>query len=185
MKIYSCISAIKNAFSEYKKFKYLEMLKKNGLQLGRNVTIVDTFFFDPAHCFLISIGDNCTIAPNVRILAHDASTKHYLGYSKIACVTIGADCFLGDSAIIMPGVTIGESTVIGAGSVVTKNIPARSVAVGIPAHVLCSLDDYLKKIEAARGENTVYSEEYRIHNIDSRKRTELRQALTDSIGFIV
>jgi len=179
------ISAIKNAILKYKKAKYLEMLKNNGLQLGRNVAIVDTFFFDPAHCFLISIGDNCTIAPNVRILAHDASTKHFLGYSKIGSVKIGADCFIGDSTIIMPGVTIGESTVIGAGSVVTKSIPPRSVATGSPAHILCSLDDYLKKIEAVRGENTVYSEEYRIHNIDNQRRDELRQALMDKIGFIV
>jgi len=47
------------------------------------------------------------------------------------------------------------------------------------------ISDYLKKIEAVRGENTVYSEEYRIHNIDNQRRDELRQALMDKIGFIV
>jgi len=45
--------------------KYLNRLIANGLTLGKNVEIIDTFFFDPSHCFLISIGDNCTICPNV------------------------------------------------------------------------------------------------------------------------
>ena len=48
---------------------------QKGLKIGKNVEIIDTFFFDPSHCFLISIGDNCTICPNVRLIAHDASTK--------------------------------------------------------------------------------------------------------------
>jgi len=55
--------------------KYIDRLVENGLRLGKNVAIVDRFFLDPSHCFLISIGDNCTICPNVRLIAHDASTK--------------------------------------------------------------------------------------------------------------
>ena len=58
-----------------KRQRYLESLKHKGLRLGQNVEIIDTFFFDPSHCFLISIGDNCTICPNVRLIAHDARKK--------------------------------------------------------------------------------------------------------------
>lgn len=86
-------------FLKKKKESYLKKLIDRGLILGENVSIVDTFFFDPSHCFLISIGDNCTIAPRVRLIAHDASTKKFLGYTKIGRIDIGKNCFLGDSAI--------------------------------------------------------------------------------------
>lgn len=51
-------------------------------------------------------------------------------------ISIGADCWIGGSVTVLPGVTIGEGCTVGAGSVVTKDIPARSVAVGNPARVI-------------------------------------------------
>jgi maltose O-acetyltransferase len=102
---------------------YINRLIANGLTLGKNVDIIDTFFFDPSHCFLISIADNCTICPNVRLIAHDASTKKILGYTKIGKIDIKENCFIGDSALILPNVTIGPNTIIGAGAIVTKDIP--------------------------------------------------------------
>jgi maltose O-acetyltransferase len=178
------ITDLRRCIKNRKKNKYIETLVRNGLVLGQNVQIVDTFFFDPAHCFLISIGDNCIIAPNVHILAHDASTKLYLGYTKIGRVDIGDNCFIGHSSLIQPGVTIGNSCIIGAGSVVTKNIPPKTVAAGIPAKTICSLDEYLRKIREKRSDTTVYSSQYHIANIDESKRKELRESLSLSIGFI-
>lgn len=55
-----------------------------------------------------------------------------------ADVHIGKNCFIGDRTIVLPGVTIGDEVVIGAGSVVTKDIPSNSVAVGNPARVIKS-----------------------------------------------
>ena len=78
---------------------------------------------DDSHAWLIEIGDNVTLAPRVHILAHDASTKLYLGYTKIGRVRIGNDVFIGHVTIILPGVTIGDNVVIGAGSVVKSDIP--------------------------------------------------------------
>ena len=60
-----------------KRKRYIEDLKRKGLKLGKNVHIIENFFLDPSHCFLISIGDNCTICPNVKLITHDASTKKY------------------------------------------------------------------------------------------------------------
>ena len=54
--------------------KYIEGLKRMGMQIGQNVDIIGDFFFDPSHCFLISIGRNCNICPNVRLIAHDVSS---------------------------------------------------------------------------------------------------------------
>ncbi len=74
---YSLIRKLSAYIWKKKRTSYIESLIKNGLKLGKDVDIVDIFFFDPSHCFLISIGDNCTICPNVRLIAHDASTKKY------------------------------------------------------------------------------------------------------------
>jgi len=119
------------SFLKYKKNRYLNGLVDKGLILGKNVLIVDTFFFDPSHCYLITIGDNCTICPNVRLIAHDASTKNHLGYTKFGKITIGENCFIGDSTIVLPNVSIGPNSIVGAGSVVTKSVPPWTVVAGI------------------------------------------------------
>ena len=56
-------------------------------------------------------------------------------------VTIGEDCWIGGGAILLPGVTIGKNSVIGAGSVVTRSIPENSVAVGNPCRTIKRLDN--------------------------------------------
>ncbi|RUR32545.1 acyltransferase [Vreelandella nanhaiensis] len=90
----------------------------------------------------VSIEDNVGFGPNVFI--NDAS--HGLGSVNVAFkyqplsgpypITIGKGCWIGANVVIMPGVNIGMYSVIGANSVVTKNIPAYSIAVGAPAKVI-------------------------------------------------
>lgn len=60
---------------------------------------------------------------------------------------IGNDVYIGNNVIILPGVTIGNNVIIGAGAVVTKTIPDNSVAVGVPARVIKTADEYLEKIK--------------------------------------
>jgi hypothetical protein len=87
----------------------------------------------------IYVGDNTMIAPNVIL----ASAAHPLdpeerrkGYQYNKPVHIGKNCWLGAGVIVVPGVSIGDDTVIGAGSVVTKDIPSGVVAVGNPCRVI-------------------------------------------------
>ena len=93
-------------------------------------------------CNTITIGDDVQIAPGVHIYtaAHpvDAATR-ISGLEYALPVTIGNGVWLGGGTIICPGVTIGENTVIGAGSVVVKSLPANVVAAGNPCRVLRSL----------------------------------------------
>lgn len=168
-----------------KRAGYIESLIKNGLKLGKNVDIIDTFFFDPSHCFLITIGDNCTICPNVRLIAHDASTKKILGYTKIGKIDIKENCFIGDSVIVLPNVTIGPNSIVGAGSVVTKDIPSNTIAAGNPAKVITSVDDYIKKIKSISKDKKIFDKEYFIEKLDEAKRREIIQSIGESIGFIV
>jgi maltose O-acetyltransferase len=165
--------------------KYINNLVKMGLILGKNIDIVDTFFIDPSHCFLVSIGDNCTLCPNVRLIAHDASTKKPLGYVKIGRIDIKENCFIGDSSIILLGVRIGPNSVVGAGSVVTRDVPPSTVVAGNPARKINSMERYLRKISEVRKNKIVFDERYHIDNLDENKRREIIQSIGESIGFIV
>ncbi len=185
MRIAAPFIALSSRLKSYAYKRYLANLKKRGLQIGGNVIILDNVMFDASHCFLISIGDNCTLCPNVRFIAHDASTKRALGYTKIGRIDIRENCFIGDSAVILPGVTIGPNAIVGAGSMVTKDVPPETVAAGNPAMPVSTLEDYLKKIESLSKNRKIFGEEYHMENLDEAKRGELIAALQEGIGFIV
>ena len=91
---------------------------------------------------LVNIGDDCFIGPNVSIYTACHSTDPIERNTRqewALPVTIGNNCWIGGSVTILPGVTIGDNVTIGAGSVVAKDIPSNSVAVGNPAKVIKSL----------------------------------------------
>lgn len=95
-------------------------------------------------CALVTIGDRVMFGPNVSIFAatHETdvrSRRENIEFAKP--VTIEDDCWIGGHVVILPGVTIGQGCTIAAGAVVTKDIPAWSVAMGQPAKVV-------KKVEA-------------------------------------
>ena len=167
------------------KRKYINELVKKGLTLGKNVNIVEKFYFDPSHCYLITIGDNCTICPGVRLIAHDASTKNLLGYTKLGKINIKENCFIGDSTIILPGVEIGPYAIVGAGSVVTKDVMPRTIVAGNPSKYLGKIDDYIKKIEKLAIDKKIFSEKYRINNLNEDKKNELIESVGSTIGFII
>ena len=90
----------------------------------------------------IIIGDDTQIGPNVQLLTATHPVDAELRRAKWesgAPIVIGANVWLGGGAIVLPGVTVGEDSVIGAGAVVTRDIPARVVAVGNPARVVRSV----------------------------------------------
>ncbi len=101
--------------------------------------------------FMIEIGDNVHITGECQFLTHDGSTlifrKEIPTLEITKPIKIGNDVFIGYRVLIMPGVTIGNRCVIGAGSVVTKNIPDNSLAVGNPCKVIKSSDELLEKLQ--------------------------------------
>ncbi len=185
MSIYSYLRKAYYSLEAKKKEKYLNGLINNGLQLGKNVEIISDYFFDPSHCFLISIGDNCTIAPNVRLIAHDASTFKLLGYTKIGKIEIKENCFIGDSTIVLPNIKIGPNSIVGSGSVVTKDVPPNTIVAGNPAKVITTVEKYIRKIEEISQSKKIFDESYFIGNLDEIKRKEIIKSIDDSIGFIV
>lgn len=112
------------------------------IHLGRNVEInMNCVFLD---CNRITIGDYSGIGPGVHVYAvyHDTDPERRLSPDsqlwkcQTAPVTIGRNVWIGGNSVILPGVTIGDESTIGAGSVVTHDIPARCVAVGNPCQVI-------------------------------------------------
>ena len=167
-----------------KKQRILNDLERKGLNIGKNVGIMDDFVIDGAHCWLISIGNHVQLAGRVQILAHDASTKMFLGYDKIGKVVIGDDVFIGQNSIILPNVTIGNRVIIGAGSIVTRDIPSNSVAAGNPARVICTLDEYLEKIRSLMKQRPVYDESWTLRKgITPSMKEKMNKELEDGVGF--
>ena len=162
-----------------------EKLISMGMKVGKNFGRLNGVILDPSHCWLLEIGDDVTIAPRVHILCHDASTKRFLGYTKIGRVKIGNNVFIGAESVVLPNVTIGNNVVIGANSTVTHDIPDNSVAVGSPARVICTLDEYLAK-EKIRMENSpCYGEEYTLRkNVSMELRMKQKEELNGKMGYI-
>jgi maltose O-acetyltransferase len=175
----------RGSFTKRKREHYLRGLVSQGLELGANVRITEDIFLDPSHCFLISIGNNVTFAPNVRLIAHDASTKQFLDFTRIGRVRILDDCFIGDSVIVLPGVTIGPRSIVGAGSVVARDIPADSVAAGHPARVICTVEEFLAKSRKAAQERGVLGREYWAEHLTDEGRSRMLALLSSGDGFIV
>ena len=123
----------------------IDQWRARGVTIGENFDAPDSAI---DYCFghLVTIGNNVTIS-GTTILAFDGSTKKFLGYSKVAPVTIGNNVFIGYGCIVLPGVTIGSNVIVGAGTVISKDIPDNVVVVrGSEStyRVLCTFDEYLE-----------------------------------------
>lgn len=180
-------SFIRSKFMHLRSEVSTDDLIKLGLAVGKNFVRQEKTLIDQSHCWLITIGDNVTLAPRVHILAHDASTKQALGYTRVGLVNIGDNVFIGASTTVLPGVNIGDNVVIGAGSVVSRDIPSGSVAAGNPARVICSYDEFVQKKGKEFSTVPSYSEEYTLRNPNFTKemKNEMKSALMKGrIGYV-
>ena len=128
----------------------LKYLRNQGALIGDRTRLncsVNAFGSEP---YLIMVGEDCLFSSGVCFFTHDGGIKVLsdLGFFDgkrmdiVAPIKIGNNVYIGTGAYILPGVTIGDNCIIGASAVVTRNIPRNSVAVGVPAHVIRTIDEY-------------------------------------------
>lgn len=163
-----------------------EQLINMGMIVGKNFNRLNGVILDPGHCWLIEIGDNVTMAPRVHVLCHDASTKQFIGYTKIAPVKIGDNVFIGAESVILPGVTIGNNVIIGANSTVTHDIPDNTVVCGTPAKKLYTTEEYIAKEKERMKSIPVYDATWTLNgNISSENKKRQKEETTPKGGFVI
>lgn len=116
-----------------------------GVKIGKNVRIAQTVFIEESRPWLVTLDNDVQIAPRATIVAHDSS--HHCIDPKAPVlfgeVRVKDSAYIGAGAIILPGVTIGERSIIAAGSVVTNDIPDKVVVAGVPAHKIKTIEESL------------------------------------------
>ena len=128
-------------------------LREQGCKIGEKTRLlcaIDCFGTEP---YLVEIGEDCLLSSNISFLTHDGGVKvlNSLNYfdgklmDKVGKIVIGNNCFIGNSSKIMLGVTIGDNVIVGAGAIVTKDVPSNSIVAGVPAKIICTVEDFYKK----------------------------------------
>lgn len=148
--------------------KRTEYLKKKNVfgAIGNNCNIMNRIV--PLYPKLIKLGNNVRLASNVTFVTHDIS--HFMLNAnpslngerfdeKLGCIEVKDNVFIGAGTTILYGVMIGSNVIIGAGSLVNRDIPSNSVVAGIPAKVIGTFDDFVLK---RRNENS-YPEQFAPH----------------------
>lgn len=119
------------------------LMRKMGCKVGKGCFIGDYVRVDSGHADMITLEDSVSIASGSRLLCHQRDFSNFcvgddymkLGYI-VKPIVLKKGCLIGMESMVMPGVTVGEGAIVGAGSLVTKDIPAWTIAAGRPAKVL-------------------------------------------------
>ena len=132
--------------------KRSKFFREAGVKVGQDCNIFGSVQFG-SEPYLVTVGDLVKITTGCSFITHDGGVYvlRNLGLLEDADlfgrITVGDNVFFGNKCVIMPGVTIGSNVVVGACSVVTKDIPDDSVVAGIPARKIGTIQEYFEKLE--------------------------------------
>ena len=139
--IANCLTAMMYLHSPEERIKEYRNL---GVNIGKNVFLDYFVTFDAGYPQGITVENNACICKNVTILSHDSSLAVITNFPTICKKTrICENAYIGTGAIILPGVTIGRNTIVGAGSVVVHDLPENMVCVGSPCKPIKSLEQFI------------------------------------------
>ena len=112
------------------------------MQIGTNVHIGPSCTLDYPYPYFVIIEDGASLAGNNYVLAHSTPMEYHSKCveSFVAPTIIGKNAWVGVKATILPGVTIGEGAIVAAGAVVTTDVPPHTLAAGVPAKIIKTID---------------------------------------------
>ena len=136
----------------------VDYCRKKGTTIGEGCELRGDYPFG-SEPYLIALGNHVRVNSGVQFVTHDGSVWVLRGLAGknekypeelkksdiFGSITVGNNVQINTNVMILPGVTIGDNVIIGAGAIVTRDIPDNSVAVGIPARVIETIDEYLAK----------------------------------------
>lgn len=148
----SIIQKVKYYWNRRNGDAYIKYLRSKGIKIGTRCEVQKpvSLNIDTTRPTLLSIGNHVYLHRGLTIMTHDWASwvfldKYHDFVPSHAKVTIGNNVWFGEFVTVLKGVQIGDNCIIGAGSIVTKDIPGNSVAVGVPAKEVSSIDDYYEK----------------------------------------
>lgn len=155
----------------------MRYLRRLGAKIGRGCAILNSIQNFGAEPYLIEIGDRVTLTAGVRLITHDGASRLFRDKlpnssrygNRFGTVVIRDESFIGYGAVLLPGITIGPNSIVGAGSVVNKSVPPNMVYAGVPARPICTLDEYVMR----------YQE--KMIPLAASNRDELRRELTQKL----
>jgi len=183
--ILDVVGPLKARFDNARLVRRWAKLRAAGLHIGQGVNLPASTWIDTTHCFLISIGDWCGFGEQCLILAHDAQMDEFLDVGQIGKVTIHHSCHFGSRTVILPGVEIGPRTIVGANSVVSNSLAPDTVCAGVPAKVICSLDEYLTRHRERLAKARLFPwSEYNSEALTPQRRQEILAALAAGPAYL-
>jgi len=148
------MNPVKIFLALYKKylqtFQPIRFAKYMGVNFGANLRIYGKIYWS-TEPWIITLGENVHLTDNIYFVTHDGGTllyrKHIKDLEITKPITIGNDVYVGINTVFLPGVKVGNNVVIGACSVVSRDIPDDSVVAGNPARIIKTSEEYLKKLK--------------------------------------
>jgi len=133
---------------KYDDFSIGEYFRKQGAKIGENNRIMVRYLGESPG--LVAIGNHCTISSEVAFLTHDGAgwifTEELPDLQRFGKIQIMDNCFIGARSMLLPNICIGPNAVVGAGSIVTKDVPPATVVAGNPARVISTFDVLREKM---------------------------------------
>jgi maltose O-acetyltransferase len=164
---------------------YTEYLKKLGVQIGKDSTVLYPAYVDGRWPYLLEIGNNVVISINSTILTHDASTSYAGDMVKVGKVVVHDRCFIGANCTILCNVSIGPGSIVGAGSVISRNVPPDTVYAGNPARYICTVTEFVEKHRRSGKSMPFFKgSDFEHAFIEDKQKINLRKSLQDTFGYV-